>query len=85
MNSPKALQKDVIDLANALGVKRSNIDSYRAKLKHSEAYAAYKNEKYKEYFKASLLSLQAKIYHPNQFLFLAHSLYINLLGGKRKK
>jgi glycosyltransferase involved in cell wall biosynthesis len=88
LNWPAALQKDVIDLANALGVKRSSIDTYRAKLKHYEAYTAYKNEKYKKYFEASLLSLQAKIYHPNQFLFLAHSMYINLinlLGGKKKQ
>jgi glycosyltransferase involved in cell wall biosynthesis len=85
MNWPATLQQDVVDLANSLGVVRSSIDRYRAKLKHSEAYAAYKNEKYEEYLKASLASLKLKAFHSDQFLFFGHSLLIYLLGRKRKK
>lgn len=81
MNWPATLQKDVVDLANALGVVRSSIDTYRAKLKHSEAYAAYKNEEFEEYLKASVKSIVIKLYTPMQLVFLLHSL-LSLVKNK---
>ncbi|MEY3788329.1 MAG: hypothetical protein RIQ94_621 [Pseudomonadota bacterium] len=83
MNWPALLQKDVLELAQSLGVTSSCIDTYRAKLKSHEAYTAYKNKNFSGYFKASVLSIKIKIYHKNQILFLVHSFFLYILKGKK--
>jgi glycosyltransferase involved in cell wall biosynthesis len=77
-NWTAVLQDDVIDLAKSLEMSESSIDTYRAKLKLSEAYSAYKNQDYKKYLKTSTDSIKIKLFTVMQPVFLIHSLLMRI-------
>lgn len=68
------LQEDVISHAEKIGLRTTVIKRYRAYLKLAEAYAAYKEGKYYEYFSATTASIKIRLYSLKQIFLLFHSL-----------